>query len=267
MIGLVRTALAIGIALGLGASVAHAAPCVDPDNETRVTGGDECLVIKTFRSSERPLAPVLLIIIHGDVSAGGPAVYHFRQAKQLAQAGRPDVVAVALIRPGYYDDDGNTSTGTNFGRRDSYTNENIDAISRAIATLKASYGARKVILVGHSGGAAISGVILGRHPRLADAAVLVACPCDIDAWRAGKSSWGLSQSPDKYIDMVPFETRVTAIVGSDDNNTWPGLSIKYVETLVAHGSFANLVVVPGANHNDSFRSSIVIDTALSLSGR
>ncbi len=89
-----------------------------------------------------------------------------------------------MIRPGYFDDQGNTSEGANFGRRDSYTPTSIAAIAGAIATSKARYHPRRLVLVGHSGGTAIAGVMLGKYPHLADAAVLVSCPCDLDRWRA-----------------------------------------------------------------------------------
>lgn len=47
-------------------------------------------------------ARILAVFVHGDVSAGGPADYMYRYAQSFA-AGRRDVAAVALLRPGYYD--------------------------------------------------------------------------------------------------------------------------------------------------------------------
>jgi pimeloyl-ACP methyl ester carboxylesterase len=61
---------------------------------------------------------------------------------------------------------------------DNWNATNTDAIANAIGALKRRYHARKVVVVGHSGGAAIAANILGRHPELIDAALLVSCPYD-----------------------------------------------------------------------------------------
>jgi pimeloyl-ACP methyl ester carboxylesterase len=39
------------------------------------------------------------------------------------------------------------------------------------------------VLAGHSGGAPITGDLLGRLPSAVDGALLVSCPCDLAAWR------------------------------------------------------------------------------------
>jgi pimeloyl-ACP methyl ester carboxylesterase len=49
--------------------------------------------------------------------------------------------------------------------------------------LKRRYHAGTVVVVGHSGGAAIAANMLGRHPALIDAALVVSCPCDVEKWR------------------------------------------------------------------------------------
>ncbi len=55
-----------------------------PDFESRVEGGPECFVIKTFRSTVTEQKPVLLVFLHGSVSRGGPADYFFRHAERWA---------------------------------------------------------------------------------------------------------------------------------------------------------------------------------------
>jgi alpha-beta hydrolase superfamily lysophospholipase len=52
---------------------------------------------------------------------------------------------------------------------------NTEAIAHVIGELKRRYHARQVVVAGHSGGAAIAANILGRHPALIDAALLVYC--------------------------------------------------------------------------------------------
>ena len=84
------------------------------------------------------------------------------------------------------------STAESFGHRDNETAENIDDIADAIKTLKRVYRPRKAVLVGHSGGATVASVILGRYPGLADGTVLVSSPCDLVAWRAAHHYRGYS---------------------------------------------------------------------------
>ena len=66
---------------------------------------------------------------------------------------------------------------------DNYNASNTDAVAAAMTELKHKFHARKVVLAGHSGGAAISANILGRHAGIVDAALLVSCPCDVREWR------------------------------------------------------------------------------------
>ncbi len=242
---------------------AAAAPCDSPDNLTRVTGDRECLVAKTFAANSLS-APVLYVVLHGDTSGGGPSDYHYAVAQRLGNA--ENAVAVALIRPGYFDSAGAKSSGNNFNRTDSYTAENVDDIAGAIKNLKAFYKPSRVVLVAHSGGSAISAVILGRTPHLANAAVLVSCPCDIEAWRSmtGRRPWPNSESPIRYVDRIPTDARVAVLVGSNDTDTPSKLSEEYLAALKGRGIAATLDVLQGATHNGAFRSSHVIDAAQSL---
>jgi pimeloyl-ACP methyl ester carboxylesterase len=137
-------------------------------------------------------------------------------------------------------------------------------VAGAVTALKKFHGAAKVVLVGHSGGAAISGVILGRFPGLADAALLAACPCNVPEWRImrrGKNNWTSSQSPHEFIDAIPAASRVIAVTGSRDNNTFPKIAVQYVESLQKRGIDARYVEVEGASHNsvtqsDAFHAAI-----------
>ncbi|MBL8697780.1 MAG: hypothetical protein JNK67_05385 [Alphaproteobacteria bacterium] len=233
---------------------ARAAPCATEAPDAQLTGAGECLVLRTFGAPAAGTRPDLVVVLHGDVSGGGPARYHFAIAAALA-ADNPRVVSVAVVRPGYDDGDGRQSTGTHHGRIDSYSAANIDAVAGVVARLKAHHAPRRTILVGHSGGAATAGVILGRHPGLADGAVLVACPCNISQWlRArGRSPWIRSESPSDWVAGVPAATRVVAITGAADDLTAPFLAEAYVEQLAALGIAARVEILGGATHNGAFR--------------
>ncbi len=227
------------------------------DDVEWVAGNDECLRIRAFNArafdaEQRPNA--LVVLVHGDVSRGGPADYLLPIVPRLSPE-ENGIVVVALYRPGYHDGEGNRSSGTHHQRRDSYTPHNIDAIAAAIGNLHAAYRPRRLVVAGHSGGAAIAGVIIGRFPGLADAAVLAACPCDIARWRATRRSrWSRSLSPSAYADDVEPTTQVVAITGAADQNTYPALTIDYVESLRARGVDAVYQILEGVTHGGAARS-------------
>src|SRR5262249_49925857 len=162
------------------------------------------------------------------------------RAQEAVANGR---VVVALLRPGYFDSAGNQSTGDNFDRQDSYTKHNIDAIAAALKVLREQHKITHLILVGHSGGPAISRVILGRQPGVADAALLASCPCFINEWRSGRRRWAHSLSPDEVIKQVPVATFVVALTGEADDNTRPMLAEDYVKTLAKRGVRARFELV------------------------
>ena len=170
-------------------------------------GNGECLIIKTFGSPAKQNK--LIVFIHGDGTSGGPSDYLYSSAFRYGSEG---VISVGLIRPGYFDSARNHSSG--YSKRftgDGYGPSIIDAVAAAVKALKNFYNPDHVVLVGHSGGAAISGVILGKYPALANGAVLAACPCNVPRWRImrrGRNNWSLSLSPHSYADAVPKGTKV-----------------------------------------------------------
>jgi pimeloyl-ACP methyl ester carboxylesterase len=232
------------------AGAAHAACPPDSRIEEWVLGNGRCLALSTFGAEAAGAAPVLVIVVHGDISDGGRATYHVAFAKSLA---RPGVVAVALTRPGYADDGGRLSEGSNHGRIDNYTPRAVAAVARAVAALKAHYRPRRVIYVGHSGGAAIGGVLIGQWPRLVDAAVLASCPCDIPRWLRERKQppWTQSLSPSSYVARVPRNVTTVAVTGTADANTFPALGEDYAARLARRGVDARFVAVEGAGHGFS----------------
>jgi pimeloyl-ACP methyl ester carboxylesterase len=221
--------------------------CAKPDLVERVVGKELCLAIRTFGADTAGPQPILVVVLHGDMSSGGPPDYHMAIAKGLFKAG---IVAVGMIRPGYTDKDGRTSGGST-AKSDHYTAENVDAIADAVAKLKTHHKAAATVLIGHSGGAAISGVLIGRYPGIADRALLISCPCDIPRWRNmnHRSPWYSSLSPIEYADKVPTSARVIAITGDHDDNTDIELGGDYIAKLKKRGVAARFVAIPGAGHN------------------
>jgi dipeptidyl aminopeptidase/acylaminoacyl peptidase len=235
----------VHLMLLLGTGAAQACP---PD--ARITdwvfGGGLCQAVTTLGAETAGPSPALIVVVHGDISDGRAATYHVALASTLA---RPGAVVVALTRPGYTDDRGRRSQGRSYGRQDNYTRDNIAAVGGAIAALKSHYQPRRVIYVGHSGGAAIGGVLLGRS-RLIDAAVLVSCPCDVARWLRERQqpAWRNSESPLRHVPRVQRGTRVAVIAGSEDTNTFSAQAEDYVNALIRRGIDARFVAVEGAGH-------------------
>lgn len=238
-------------------SPAWAAPCAPEEPGRNVTGVEQCLVTKEFGASE---PEALLIWLHGDISSGGPANYHFPVAQKAAEdfADRK-VRSVALVRPGYPDGEGRSSSAAflHGGRRDHYTRVNMEELIGAIQKLRDRYKPRQLVIIGHSGGAAMAANLLGMAPGLVHGAVLVACPCDLATWRAGRSAWDRSESPIKWVDKIAPTTRVMALTGEADDNTLPSLASAYVEAAQKAGANASYQTIPNATHNNAFRSPMV----------
>lgn len=257
--------LAFAMSLVASLQAANAATCGTEDYETHVNGASQCLLMRRYGSVE-PAA--MVVWLHGDVSSGGPANYHFGVAQNsAAQLSSRNVLSVALVRPGYADGAGESSSVSmmNSGRSDSYTKDNSVEIGTAIDRLRARFKPKTVVLVGHSGGAAMAATILGLKPDLVHASVLVSCPCDLNAWRVGKHPpWSRSENPMKWVDRVAASTKVIALTGSLDNNTSPELARLYVEALKARGVDARFRVMPNQAHNGALAAPEVMEAVREL---
>jgi alpha-beta hydrolase superfamily lysophospholipase len=128
----------------------------------------------------------------------------------------------------------------------------------AISELKARYHPRRVVLVGHSGGSAIMANLLGQQGNIADAALLVSCPCDLAEWRRHMQSmkrgamWQRpvhSLSPLSVIDAVPVSVRIWMLVGGDDQVTLRHWTLAYAEALRNRGVAVGVTVPPGLGHH------------------
>jgi pimeloyl-ACP methyl ester carboxylesterase len=215
------------------------------------------------------------VILHGDIPKPRPD-YQYLVAKAIT-LGWPDaperfaalrtalgkdwqdddVVAAGILRPGYSDPSGDRSSG-DMGRAvgDNYTPEVVDAIASATRQLREIYSARAVVLVGHSGGGAIVANVLGRHPDLAKAALLVGCACDPEAWRSRmRAQMPIGNEPNpslmplSLVGQVRPETLVRLVVGAEDEVVMPEDSRRYSEALQRRGVDARLTIEPGLGHN------------------
>jgi len=242
--------------------ISYADKCQD-DKLTQVKGIDNCLAITTFRDPLAPTPSALVVFIHGDQSDLKAVTSMPRLAKNIQLPS--DVIKVFILRPGYFDAEGNESTGYNYGRRDSYTSGNVDEITAAIQSLKQYYGLKNTVLVGHSGGAAFVGVMIGRTPGIANGALLLSCPCDISRWRSDHQAqpWG-SLSPINFHKTIPLTTKVIAITGDSDNNTREHLAKEYIAALTSRGMNARYISAINTAHNDTVNVELVTEPIKTL---
>lgn len=214
-----------------------------------------CLKLQTYKSEHLTDSPVLMVALHGDALFNNPS-YHYRFA-ELVSMRSEDAVGVGMLRPGYTDADGRASDGERgLTVGDNYDAERIAGVASAIETLSLRYNARKVVLAGHSGGAAIAAKLSALHPGVVDHVFIVSCPCDVNRWRADMfAASGFEgfrgdlnvQSPIDLAKDVPETTKVSILVGRDDENTAPDLSRAYYDTLKAAGKRARFQVVEGGH--------------------
>lgn len=243
-------------------ALSYADICPIDDFTTFVSGKEQCLVMRRF-GSETP--KTMVVWLHGDVSSGGPANYHFQLAEKFSRENNArELLSVALVRPGYPDGDGNSSSVAflHTGRQDHYTKKNITEVAGAIEKLKNRFSPERTFVVGHSGGAATAAVMIGLFPRLVDGAILVACPCDLAAWRSGRRVWSASENPMNWVSQVPVQTVVHAITGNQDDNTSPQLAADYIAKLRSSGVSAEFQRLENESHNSAIRSPAVSQAVL-----
>src|SRR4249920_1180328 len=109
-----------------------------------------------------------------DHSAGMISVFQFREdsSHSINHFGRV-IIARGVAAHISSDDMRGYTTG------DNYTPEVVNAVAAVLSELKDRYHPRRVILVGHSGGAAIVGDLMSLQGAAVDGALMVSCPCDL----------------------------------------------------------------------------------------
>jgi pimeloyl-ACP methyl ester carboxylesterase len=232
-----------------------------------VQGGPYRLKTAVFHSAGSGTTSTLVVVLHGDSPFGKPD-YQDTFAAKVAGAYR-DVVAAAILRPGYTDPQGNTSDGVRGETTgDNYNLQNTDAIAAAISDLKQRFQSRRVVMVGHSGGAAITANILGRHPSLVDAALLVSCPCNVDRWREhmfqktqfpGFQGEIETLSPIDQVGGVSTNVTIRLVVGDKDDVTPPALSEEYKAAAQKAGKHVTLTELEGEPHNILLKAAVLAE--------
>ncbi|HTD96317.1 MAG TPA: alpha/beta fold hydrolase [Edaphobacter sp.] len=219
-------------------------------------------------------AGAMVVVLHGDAPYNKPR-YQYGFASEVADA-VPGTRVVALLRPGYADPYGAKSDGhRGFASGENYTLEVTNDIAAAIEALKAQWGASKVILVGHSGGATIAANVAALHPGLVQHVFLVACPCDVPVFRRHMAElqrnpiWLLpvhSLSPQETLDRMEKGTEVTAISGENDPLALPVYARDYVAKAKERGVSASMITIPGKGHEVLDEAIVIEEIAKAVRG-
>src|SRR5262249_55281804 len=135
--------------------------------------------------------------------------------------------------------------------------------------LRSHYRARSAVDVGHSGGAAIASLLLGRYPDVAAGAVLAACPCDLPSWRKHmmtKQQNSIWEQPHQGLSPLDFASRVRPstivelVVGSEDQVALPEYSEEYARALRRQGVKVHYSVLSGLDHRILLQPAVLEKT-------
>jgi pimeloyl-ACP methyl ester carboxylesterase len=234
---------------------ALAQPCAElPPGRTVSDQKGGCLALVPIGSTA-PSSKTLIVMLHGD-GGGQLSQSQITRWTRLGETLKaPDRNVFFMLRPGYQSPAGNSSGWAN-PRDDDYTAQNMERVAGALRTLQESYKSEKLILVGHSGGAATSSIVLGKHPGIADAALLLGCPCDVPPWRDHRNAqrgatggWPRSLNPLAFVAGIPAGTPVLAVTGTQDENTLPTFARRWVDAANEKSAKARFVEIPGLSHS------------------
>ncbi|HJZ76867.1 MAG TPA: hypothetical protein VKE51_34275 [Vicinamibacterales bacterium] len=250
-----RLTASVAICVFAACLPARASQPAECSGDEWVRAGAECLHVETYSSETLSGRPTLVVAVHGDSPFSNPQ-YQYQWAEHVARE-NPNVIAVGVLRPGYTDGANHHSTGVRgMTTGDNYTPGVVDAIADAVRNLRATFSPAHVVIAWHSGGAALAAGVMGKHPGVADAAVLVSCPCDVARWRAhmkakqGGAIWDRpvdAVSPDAVVDGIDPAAKLVVIVGDHDDVAPPELSRDYRDRLQKRALSVTYVEVPGTH--------------------
>ncbi len=230
-------------------------------------GKNKCIAILNLGKIEKGKKN-LIVFLHGDGSLnsprpGIPKKSQIRFAKELIN---DDNNIFLFARPGYFirergsSEEDRYSSGPRNAIKSTVVNydwKNFQILAPALQNLKKYYKPKKLILIGHSGGAYQGGTIHGKVPGLVDINILISCPCDWEIRKKlsnGKKWETKSQlkelkknSPSFNYKDIDLKSLNILIVGKDDKNTAPGVSKYYYDLLKKKKLQVKLHIIDGGH--------------------
>jgi pimeloyl-ACP methyl ester carboxylesterase len=140
-------------------------------------GDGLCLPIRSFVPRRVQRGMVLVVFLHGNVGDPRAPVGDDLSGFAADIAQQPGVIAVTLTRPGHTGADGRPAEGM-FRPQLFADSADTPEVADAVARLRRHYGARRVVMVGFSGGSRMIARMVQNRLGAFDAAVLYACPCE-----------------------------------------------------------------------------------------
>ena len=208
--------------------------------------------------------PNLVVFIHGDSPFRDP-VYQYNISKNISEI--TNAVTVAILRPGYRDDCGDRSGGNKgLTMGDNYTGEIVKAIASVISTIKEKENTTQTIVMGHSGGAALTALLAQSNPGLIDQSILVACPCNLAAWRKSMATltnnpnWSNPMgglSPMDGISKLDLNKKIHLYVGENDLATPPFLTTEFYNSTNDLGATVTMKIIPGEDHESVLKPALL----------
>ena len=230
-------------------------------------GKNKCIAILNLGKIEKSKKN-LIVFLHGDGNPnsprpGIPKKSQIRFAKELINDNNN---VLLFARPGYFirergsSEEDRYSSGPRNAIKSTVVNydwKNFQILAPALQNLKKYYKPKKLILIGHSGGAYQGGTIHGKVPGLVDINILISCPCDWEIRKKlsnGKKWETKSQlkelkknSPSFNYKDIDLKSLNILIVGKDDKNTAPGVSKYYYDLLKKKKLQVKLHIIDGGH--------------------
>ena len=230
-------------------------------------GKNKCIAILNLGKIEKGKKN-LIVFLHGDGSPnsptpGIPRKSQIRFAKELINDNNNIFL---FARPGYFirergsSEEDRYSSGPRNAIKSTIVNydwKNFQILAPALQNLRKYYKPKKLILIGHSGGAYQGGTIHGKVPGLVDINILISCPCDWEIRKKlsnGKKWETKSQlkelkknSPSFNYKDIDLKSLNILIVGKDDKNTAPGVSKYYYDLLKKKKLQVELHIIDGGH--------------------
>lgn len=252
LLALTLTGLPLAQALTPGFQCANGKAAEDVEH---IGTSQDCVAIRKFEPTTSGNSRLLVVFLPGDSRRNIELAVNDATVVTLSEQLKARTISVHRLA------NRSSTGGTDDVQGDIYSPSHIAMLATALANLRVLNPGKKILLIGHSDGAAMTALLASRFPVSADAYLLAACPCDVPRWlqwrngSAGKAdNWTHSLSPQDEVKKIRATTRIALVVGNRDDNTLAKFSETYVTSLQRQGVKIRLTYAIGATHASVLRS-------------